>query len=175
MKKHLLTVLMTTALWATVAIGAMADDVVGPPPPKPECKDIIYRKWNDLLFVDNGNEEFVGYQWYRNHNAIEGQTRQYLYTQGVILEGDNNIYHVVATRQDGSQVISCEGRFEDFSPSASLNPGQKIVKRAVLYSSSGEKVGEWTERPAQVSVAHGCYIWLLMDEKGNSWSERALY
>ena len=175
MNKHLFTILMATALWATVSISAKADDVVGPPPPKPECKDIVYRKWNDLLFVDNGNLEFVAYQWYKNHNLLTGETRQYLYTQGVVLEGDGNIYHVVAQRADGSQVISCEGLFEEFTPSVSLNPGKKNIRRAALYTYSGDKVGEWTERPEHPAVTPGCYIWQLTDDKGNTWSERVLF
>lgn len=172
MKRNGFTALMVTALLVGVAVTIKAE--VAPPPPKPECKDIVYRKWNDLLFVDNGNEEFVSYQWYKNHNAMTGETRQYLYTQGVVLEGDGNIYHVVATRADGSQTISCEGRFEDFSASAPLNPG-KVVKKAVLYNYKGDKIGEWTERPEHPGVTSGCYIWLLTDDKGNFWSERVLY
>lgn len=172
MKRNVIMALMVTALLAGVCVEMKAE--VAPPPPKPECKDIVYRKWNDLLFVDNGNEEYVSYQWYKNHTAIDGATRQYLYTQGVVLEGDGNIYHAVATRADGSQVVSCEGLFEEFSASAPLNPG-KVVCKAVLYNFSGEKVGEWTERPEQPAVGHGCYIWMLTDEKGNVWSERVLY
>lgn len=172
MNKHLFTALLVTALWAMSA-GVKAE--VAPPPPKPECKDIVYRKWNDLLFVDNGNEEFVSYQWYKNHTAIDGATRQYLYTQGVVLQGDGNIYHVVASRKDGSQVISCEGRFEDFSPSAPLNPGKSNIRRAALYTFSGDKIAEWTERPEHPNVSSGCYIWILTDENSNTWSERALY
>jgi hypothetical protein len=172
MNKQLLTALMVTVLW-TMSAAVKAE--VAPPPPKPECKDIVYRKWNDLLFVDNGNEEFTAYQWYKNNTAIEGATRQYLYTEGIILQGDGNIYHVVATRANGSQVISCEGRFEDFSASAPLNPGKKAIRRAVLYTYSGDKIGEWETRPEHLNVPGGCYIWHLTDEDGNLTSERVLY
>ena len=162
---------LLTALLAGVVERVAAQ--VAPPPPKPECKDIVYRKWNDMLFVDNGNEEYVSYQWYKNHTAIEGATAQYLYQNGVILQGDGNIYHVIATRADGSQVISCEGLFEDFSASAPLNPG-KIVK-AVLYNYRGEKIGEWNDLVDDPGVSRGCYIWLLTDDKDKVWSERVLY
>ena len=171
MKRIVLTVFMWTVLLTGMVERASAQ--VAPPPPKPECKDIVYRKWNDMLFVDNGNEEFVSYQWYKNHEAIEGATAQYMYRQGVVLEGDENIYHVVATRADGSQAISCEGRFEDFSASAPLNPG-RIVK-AVLYNYRGEKIGEWNGLPDRPVVDRGCYIWLLTDDKDRVWSERVLY
>ena len=168
-------VLMTSLLTAVIAgvVERVAAEVA-PPPPKPECKEIVYRKWVDMLFVDNGNEEYTAYQWYKNNTAIEGQTRQYLYTPGVTLQGDGNIYYAVATKKDGSQVVSCEGRFEDFDPSAPLNPGAKIVK-AVLYNYAGEKVGEWTDRPESPMVQRGCYVWLFTDEEGKTWSERVLY
>ena len=172
MKRHLVLVLMAIALLVGVTVDCWAQ--VAPPPPQPECKDIVYRKWNDMLFVDNGNEEFVAYQWYKNHVAMPGETKQYIYTQGVVLEGDGNIYHVVVTKADGTQVISCEGKFEDFSASAPLNPG-KVIQKAVLYTCTGNKIGEWGYKPERPAVNKGCYIWLLTDNQGNTWSERVLY
>lgn len=172
MKRNGMLALMITAILVGVSIKTKAE--VAPPPPKPECKDIVYSKWNDLLFVDNGNEEFVSYQWYKNHVAMDGETKQYIYTQGVVLKGDGNIYHVIATKTNGEQVISCEGRFEDFSASAPLNPG-KVIKKAVLYSYTGNRIGEWNDIPEYPAVAPGCYLWVLTDEKGNMWSERVLY
>jgi len=172
MKKQLFTA------WMVMVLGTMSMSVqaeVAPPPPKPECKDIIYRKWNDLLFVDNGNEEYVAYQWYKNQVAIDGATRQYLYTEGVTLQGDGNIYHVVVTLSNGSQIISCEGRFEDFSASAPLNPGKNAIRHATLYTYSGHKVGEWESKPEHLSVPAGCYIWHFVDEEGMITTERVLY
>lgn len=55
-----------------------------------------------------------------------------------------------------------------------MNQGIKTVK-AVLYNYAGEKIAEWSERPARPSVPGGCYIWLLTDEEGKVWSERVLY
>lgn len=172
MKRIVVLISLLTAVFAGVVERVAAE--VAPPPPKPECHDIVYRKWTDMLFVDNGNEEYSAYQWYRNNVAIDGQTGQYLYIAGVTLQGDGNIYHVVATKKDGSQIISCEGRFEDFDASAPMNQGIKTVK-AVLYNYAGEKIAEWSERPARPSVPGGCYIWLLTDEEGKVWSERVLY
>ena len=172
MNRHLITAFMVTVVLTGMSITAQGE--VAPPPPKPECKEIVYRKWNDLLFVDNGDEKFVSYQWYKNHTAIEGATQQFYYIQGVVLEGDGNIYHVVAKCADGSEVSSCEGRFEDFSSSAILNKSKQI-KHAALYTYDGFKLGEWPERPECPPVGKGCYIWLLTDDQGNVWSERAIY
>ena len=160
--------ILTLAVGGAVSVQAQ----VAPPPPKPECKEIVFRKWNDLLFVDNGDELFVSYQWYQNGVPLPGETKQYLYTEGVVLEGDGNFYYAVATRSDGGEVISCEGLFEDFSPSVAMSQ-QKAIRRAVAYSYTGEKVGEWNHRPEGASL-HGCYLLVLTDEDGGSWSERAL-
>lgn len=127
-----------------------------------------------MLFVDNGDEQFMSFQWFKNQTKMEGETKQYLYKQGVVLEGDGNIYHVEVTTAAGTQIISCDGRFEDFPQSATLNPGKKIVQ-AVLYTIYGNKVGEWNERPDHPAVEKGCYVWFLTDEQGNIWSERVLY
>ena len=171
MNKHLFKAMTLMVLW-TMSVSIKAE--VAPPPPKPECHDIVYRKWNDVLFVDNGNEEYVSYQWYKNHTEITGETRQYLYTHGIPMEGDGNIYHVVATRANGSQVISCEGRFEDFETSVTLNPGKKI-KKAVLYTYTGFKIGEWNDIPEYPVVDKGCYIWVVMYENGDILSQRTMY
>ena len=141
MKRQVVMAFMLLSLCGAQVV-AVADDVVAPPPPKPECQDIVYRKWNDLLFVDNGNEQFVAFQWYKNHVALPGETKQYIYTQG--------------------------------SSSAPLNPG-KVIKKAVLYSYTGDRIGEWNAMPECPVVAPGCYIWVLTDDNGNIWSERVLY
>ena len=109
MKRIVVLISLLTAVFAGVVERVAAE--VAPPPPKPECHDIVYRKWTDMLFVDNGNEEYSAYQWYRNNVAIDGQTGQYLYIAGVTLQGDGNIYHVVATKKDGRPVYK---KFKDF-------------------------------------------------------------
>ena len=84
----------------------------------------IYSKWDDVLFVDNGRGEYVGYQWYCDGAAIPGATRQDYYT-GSPLENDGHSYYVVLTRADGTTDVSCPMSFGDASPSAPLNPGDK--------------------------------------------------
>ena len=169
MKRIVFSVCICAAFLAGVAQRVNAQ--VGPPPPKPDCREIVYRKWNNVLFVDNSEEQFVAYQWYKNNSLMPGETRQFLHSTAEALAGDGNIYHVIATTASETQVVSCEGRFEDFPASAPLNPGQ-IIRRAVLYNFNGEKVGEWNDKPEHLRLAQGCYIWLLTDEQGNTWSEK---
>ena len=84
----------------------------------------IYRKWDDVLFVDNGEGLYVGYQWYCDGVAINGATRQDYYT-GQPLENDGHEYHVVMTRADGTTDLTCPMRFGEAEPSAQHNPGDR--------------------------------------------------
>lgn len=175
MKKLFLSICMAAfSLGIANAVENQVNEgVTPPPPPAPECAKIVYRKWNDLLFVDNGDGNIISYQWYKNRTLIEGATAQYLYTEGIVLEGDGALYYVIITRNDGTQEMSCEHTFEEFPASVNENPG--VVRRAALYTFTGNKVGEWNERPAYVPVNHGYYIWLLTDTEGRTWTENAVY
>jgi len=172
MKNAFLIILSTLA--SGVVYAETMDGVTPPPPPKPECDEIVYSKWNDLLFVDNGEDLFVSYQWYKDQNPISGETKQYIYTEGVVLEGDGHIYYVIATTKEGKQIVSCEGYFEDFPESHVYNEDAP-VRKAALYSYTGHKVGEWAERPANVAVAPGMYVWRMTDSLGHTWTEKVVY
>lgn len=172
MKKQLLVILSTLFVGAVFA-ESLDEGVTPPPPPKPDCNKIVYRKWNDLLFVDNGDNEYVSYQWYKDQQIMPGETKQYIYTEGTVLQGDGALYYVIATKRDGKEVMSCENLFEDFPSSQEYNPAQ--LRKAELYSSMGRKVGEWKARPAHMSGLTGMYVWRFTDSEGHTWTERVIY
>jgi len=172
--KNAFLVVLSTLISGIAFAESMDEGVTPPPPPKPECHDIVYSKWNDLLFVDNGDNEYVSYQWYKDHEIMPNETKQYLYTEGVVLQGDKHIYYAIATKADGKQVMSCEGYFDEFPRSALENAGVS-VKKAALYSYTGHKVGEWSERPASIMVAPGMYVWKMTDSEGHTWTEKVVY
>lgn len=89
------------------------------------CVDAIYRKWNDLLFVDNGEQLYTAYQWYSNDALLDGETRQFLYTEGVILNGDGKTYYCVMTLADGSTVKACANTFDGFPASVVADKKQQ--------------------------------------------------
>lgn len=89
------------------------------------CVDAIYRKWNDLLFVDNGEQLYTAYQWYSNDALLDGETRQFLYTEGVILNGDGKTYYCVMTLADGSTVKACANTFDGFPASVVVDKKQQ--------------------------------------------------
>ena len=109
------------------------------------CEDVIYRKWNDLLFVDNGDHRYTAYQWYSNDALLQGETRQFLYNQGVILSGDGKTYYCVMTLTDGTTVKACADTFDAFPASVESDKQQqapevsKYIINGRLYIRHGNK------------------------------------
>ena len=97
------------------------------------CQDIVYRKWNDVLFVDNTGEQFVSYQWYSDSVAISGATQQFYQLSDTITP---HIYYVEATMPNGRVRTSCAQLFDQFQPSAPQNPANSnrlILHQGHLY------------------------------------------
>lgn len=121
-----------------------AVDCVEPEPPE-VCDSVIYRKWNDLLFVDNSAQRYTAYQWYCDNSALEGQTEQFLYTEGVVLSGDGKTYYCVMTLADGTTVTACANTFDGFPASVAVDkPKQapqvvKYIYNGCLYIRYGQK------------------------------------
>ncbi len=100
------------------------------------CEDVIYRKWDDLLFVDNSNHLYTAYQWYCNDAPLDGETRQFLYTEGVVLSGDGKTYYCLLTLADGTTVKACANLFDAFPASVAADKQQQAPK-AVKYIDNG--------------------------------------
>lgn len=97
------------------------------------CQDFVYRKWNDVLFADNSDEQFVSYQWYADSVAIIGATQQFYQLTDTITP---HFYYVEATTKDGRVRTSCVQQFQQFEPSASHHPANSnhlILHRGRLY------------------------------------------
>jgi len=161
-------------LLALLVSVAGVSQTVAPPPPGQECTDnLIFRKWNDLLFVNNGGGQFVSYQWYRDGQPVPGATAQYFHTEGVVMQGDGHLYHATATTSSGRVYVCCAYVFEDFLASQPLNPATG-AQRAILYSTTGRKMGEWTTRPEYLEVSPGYYVWHITNENGESYTEKVI-
>ena len=105
--------------------GIDCDTVPTPPTPPADCDTLIYAKWNDFLFVNNGapfvkdghaydggDGQFVAYQWYRNDELVEGATDQYLRVEDI---RSTDTFFVVVTKKDGTEQVSCEVKFSDLT------------------------------------------------------------
>ncbi len=72
--------------------------------------DLIQEVWDDVIICDNQNQEFDGYQWYRNGERITGATLQY-YSE---LGGFSGEYYVVAyNKTTGLATASCVKSYDN--------------------------------------------------------------
>ncbi len=115
------------------------------PPPVDSCLDsLVYRKWQDVLFCDNGRHEFVAYQWFRDNISLAGETNQYLYSPGGF---GTNEYFVEVTYAGGKKRCTCPLSFDDTPRSADTYARvQTLVRR-------GERLHiEISDQSAEVDI-----------------------
>lgn len=154
---------------ALCACSFAAASNIAPPPPGSECEeDIVFRKWNDLLFVNNGDGRFVTFQWYRDDQPIAGATYQYLHELGVVLQGDGHKYRAFVTDANGKTYWSCPLLFEEHTPSQPLNPYGGVAKVQLYHGITGRKVAEWNAVPEEVSVPAGLYVMVVTNTEGEN-------
>ena len=100
------------------------------PEPEPEpCQNLVYAKWNNVLFVNNGATGLDGkaqsYQWYKDDQLLPGETKQYYYAD----MSTTASYHATVVLLDGTKVTTCSKTFGNTDRSAVLNPGDAVVTR----------------------------------------------
>ncbi|MDE5609600.1 MAG: T9SS type A sorting domain-containing protein, partial [Bacteroidales bacterium] len=157
----------------------------------PYPSNIIVQKWSDVLAVlsaeYNGGYEFSGYQWFRNGEPIEGETRPYYYAKPYLRSGDT--YAVLLERaSDGLKLPSCGVKRKGYPKCFSLEllPNPVSAGEAVQVSVDGKpnaegtiEVFDGTGKPVyqkpfrrshtlRLSVQPGSYVVRVRDAKG-SW------
>lgn len=83
------------------------------------CEDKVYRKWDDVLLVDNGpeggNGHYVGYHWFKNGKPIDGEDKQW-----IRIAWDNadepyrSQFYACVVRDDGTVFFTCPDTFYSF-------------------------------------------------------------
>ena len=125
----------------------------------PSCTSgLVYSKWDDFLFVDNGagggNGTFVSYQWYNSGKAIDGATLQWMRTEKYEGGKPSGQYYVKITDKAGNIIITCPKYFNEFPRSEESNhhsaaaPARKQLENGQLiieyngswYNAQGVKV-----------------------------------
>ena len=91
-----------------------------PEEPEPTCNDsVMYRKWKNVIFIDNHDNRYTAYQWYKDGKPMAGETAQRYYAgNGVSLEKTHERYHCVMTLKDGSKDETCPHPFDSIPSSA---------------------------------------------------------
>lgn len=109
------------------------------PPSPDECVDnLVYRKWGDVLVVNNGqllgglNGHAVSYQWFRNDMPIDGATEQVYYNP----QDMSGEFYVEFVLDNGIKIRTCSYSFRDMPSSAETfgNSGQRPIERQEVYS-----------------------------------------
>lgn len=124
------TVFIVTARDCTPVVPEDPEDPEDPEKPDEPCVgQPQYAKWQDVIFIPNGDHRYVSYQWYRDGAPIPGATEQYLYEP----DGLFGLYHCVMQTVSGTTEASCPAEFNDIPRSADLNPGFKRVQSRHIY------------------------------------------
>lgn len=117
---------------------------------------ILVQKWNDVIALRdstrNGGYDFVGFQWYKNGEKIEGATKPYLYVGGGTLEMEETSYYAELVRNDGLVMTTCPiypTQHTDISVFPSIVAASqriamrlKSAARVVIYDSMGRLYSE---------------------------------
>lgn len=145
---------------------------------------MIYRKWTDVLIVDNSSGLYTAYQWYENGEPLQNMSEQVLYMP----DGAEGTYYCLLTLTDGTQIYTCEHAFREFtrsadkprestnhivvSPSRVIQGGVVNVHQSelenlqlVLMSSTGQHLAEYTQTESNQSImmpsVQGMYLLLI--------------
>ena len=78
----------------------------------------VYRKWDNVLFVNNGDSIYTAYQWYKNDKKLPGETKQRYYTGSKPMAGTSDTYYCEMTRKDGKVEQTCAHTFDECPRSA---------------------------------------------------------
>ena len=78
--------------------------------------DVIKQLYHNVIFVDNAYNHYTKYQWYKDDQLLNGETKQYI-TERPELTGR---YSVDVTTQNGIKLHSCPTK--TFTPTSKLSP-----------------------------------------------------
>ncbi len=79
--------------------------------------EIILTKFDDVVFVDNHELKYVGYQWYKDGQIIDGATNQFYNDLEGVFKGKT--YYAVLNTANGEVVKTCPIQFEKNTASTS--------------------------------------------------------
>ena len=109
---------------------------------------LVYRKWDDFMFVDNGKNggkgTFVAYQWYKDGHIISNATKQWIRT--TLPEYEQKLpsgrYYVLITDDQGNSFYTCPTEFINLPQSAVEDP-HKSTGAAVKRLRNGQLLIEY--------------------------------
>ncbi|MBO7502061.1 MAG: T9SS type A sorting domain-containing protein [Paludibacteraceae bacterium] len=151
-------------------------------PPVVDCVEkLVYRKWQDVIFCDNGQREFVAFQWYKDEKLMSGETKQYLYMPGGF---GQSFYFVEVTDRNGQKRRTCPETFDDTPRSAdtyaTFAPVRNAARRwKITFSDTTAELLVWDvlgrlyrretiESEGEIDLPSGVYIVQVKGENGSA-------
>lgn len=104
---------------------------------------IMYRKWENVIFIANADGRYIGFQWYKNDQKMPGETKQRYYAgAGKSLSGTSDSYFCEVTLQDGTTERSCAKTFDDCPRSADHTAIEDILLDGIAVYPTQVAAGE---------------------------------
>lgn len=88
-------------------------------------KSYIKTMFTDVVFIDNAENQFVEYQWYKNGEKLEGETMQFYNEKNSI----NGIYSAEITNTNGEKIKVCAAQLNVTNVSTT----KSLAKKADIY------------------------------------------
>ena len=88
-------------------------------------KSYIKSMFSDVVFIDNAEEQFVEYQWYKDGKKLDGETMQFYNDQN----GVNGIYSAEITTTKGDKLKVCETQLN----TTTVSTTKSLAKSADIY------------------------------------------
>lgn len=66
-------------------------------------ENLIHQKFYDVVFISNYEREYSGYQWFKNGEKLEGETKQFFCDKDKF----SGFYQCEITKTDGTKILSC--------------------------------------------------------------------
>ena len=124
----------------------------------------MYSKWTDVLFINNKDGLYEGYQWYEDGKEMEGEILQRLYNPN----GLPGVYYCRLLTKDGRFVTTCPQAFDEVKPSRNENTTPQQVRATTTYDTMG--------RPVSNTLQKGIYIVFEEMESGETRARKiAIY
>jgi len=100
----------------------------------------ILMKWDDVMYVDNTDNRYVSFQWYKDGMAIEKYGNAIYYTN---TEGLMGTYFVKATTQNGTVEESCNKVFGTLTKSSTVQiyPNPVVRNESLTVSINMNETG----------------------------------
>jgi len=96
-------------------------------------------KWDDVLYIDNTDNRFVKFQWYKDGNPVGTYGSSVYYTENA---GFHGTYHVRAYLNENEYIESCPIHYPVHTRSSSVNIYPNPVNREEYITVESDEKGE---------------------------------